>query len=244
MLSAALTLLRLQGATADLTPGLSVDNAESNYSGVVGAIAGAGKIEVHADGFRSSEAQVLALLLTNKFDLKHYQVIAEKYNIKLFTNQENFLEFAQTHARSKDEIDELVEHKEIDSKLSSSLSTNRPRATAWQSFRLGFILNFLPCFLGFVLLWLIKDSAAENLGFCIWFVLLASGYLSTGYAFLYSVVKRPVKFSEYFVLKYLFAGTIIVLTVFSIVSVIVFYPIIQDNKAKKIAAEEAKVFKT
>lgn len=40
----------------------TLEKSEKSYSGVLGAILGAGSTELHEDGFRSSEAQIIALL--------------------------------------------------------------------------------------------------------------------------------------------------------------------------------------
>lgn len=73
----------------------SVRDAQNNYSfstTIVGAIAGAGTLELHASGFRAEQAQILALLVEKK-QVSSLKKISEKYNIPIFTEEGEFLAF-------------------------------------------------------------------------------------------------------------------------------------------------------
>lgn len=66
---------------------------------ISGAIAGAGKIQLHSKGFRSKEAQVLCLYVYENFSIrKIYQVekVAKNFQIPVFYNKEKMLSFVCT----------------------------------------------------------------------------------------------------------------------------------------------------
>lgn len=83
-------------------------DAEKNYRGVIGAIAGAGDIRLHKKGFRSSEAQILALLSFNKISKKDSSLlkeISDRYQVPLFKNKEAFFEFIAPYMLVNENID-------------------------------------------------------------------------------------------------------------------------------------------
>ena len=81
---------------------------DTTYGGVCGAIAGAGKVELHGDGFRSSEAQIIALLAVapNKYNSysSYYskdelKEIEATYGVPVFTDKKEFLKYVRTKAK-------------------------------------------------------------------------------------------------------------------------------------------------
>lgn len=79
----------------------SLKKANKNYQGIVGAIAGAGRVELHYDGFRSSEAQIIALLLPPKTTIssKLVEKLADNYNLQVFENKKDFTRFVKSKTR-------------------------------------------------------------------------------------------------------------------------------------------------
>lgn len=102
------------------------DNKTSNYNGVIGSIAGAGKVELHSQGFRSQKAQIIALYVEKEKDLKRYRPIAETYGVPIFSGEkEAFEEFSKQHATS---IHDIKEFNNSESKGSSDSFV--PQATS------------------------------------------------------------------------------------------------------------------
>lgn len=67
------------------------DADKSGYNGIIGAFAGAGKMELHSVGFRSAEAQIIALY--SKTTSSSKQAIAKRYDVPLFSKKKAFLDY-------------------------------------------------------------------------------------------------------------------------------------------------------
>lgn len=87
------------GFNAWFTP---ADNHSSGYHGVVGAIAAAGKVELHPTGFRSSEAQVIALHIDKGYRKDIAEKISQRYRIPVFDKEDDFLDFVKSFERKLD----------------------------------------------------------------------------------------------------------------------------------------------
>ena len=69
-------------------------NSEYNTKGCLfGAIAGAGQARIHRDGFRTSEAQVLALFSEDESQYELNKKVAERYGVPLFDDKKRFEEY-------------------------------------------------------------------------------------------------------------------------------------------------------
>lgn len=81
----------------------SLRKANKNYNGIIiGAIAGAGRVELHYDGFRSSQAQIIALLVApyrSATSLKFVEEIGDKYNVPVFENKKDFKRFVKSKTK-------------------------------------------------------------------------------------------------------------------------------------------------
>ena len=71
------------------------DNEESHYDGITGFVAGAGRVEVHPQGFRSSEAQILALFMSKKDYLRCGDKFCSYYGVPVFVNKIKFLKYCE-----------------------------------------------------------------------------------------------------------------------------------------------------
>lgn len=86
----------------------SLDDAEMYHQqrsedvSIVGAIAGAGKIQFHHKGFRAAEAQVLALFAETSKKALRLQRISKTYNVPIFQNKQEFLDFVSSCVQSID----------------------------------------------------------------------------------------------------------------------------------------------
>lgn len=71
------------------------DALEGPYEGVLGVIAGAGEVRVHDVGFRSSEAQPIALLINTPYKKERESInkAAKKYLIPVFCSQKELNKF-------------------------------------------------------------------------------------------------------------------------------------------------------
>lgn len=69
---------------------------------VVGAIAGAGKMQFHQKGFRAAEAQIIALFAETSKKSLRFQRISEAYEIPVFQDKQEFLGFVSSYARNID----------------------------------------------------------------------------------------------------------------------------------------------
>ena len=81
------------GFNAWFTP---ADNSVSGYSGVTGAIAAAGDVQLHPTGFRSSEAQVIALCIEGRYRKDLAEKISHRYKIPVFDREEDFIDFVNS----------------------------------------------------------------------------------------------------------------------------------------------------
>ena len=84
------------------------DNKTSHYKGITGAFAGAGRVQMHKDGFRSSEAQILALLASRQSQADGLAGIADKYGIPVFTDEQEFYDFVTSKALLLDDMEEAL----------------------------------------------------------------------------------------------------------------------------------------
>lgn len=74
---------------------------------IVGSIAGSGRVELHADGWRSEKAVILGLCNLpemNNFD-EHIQSISEFYNIPVFDNEQDLGDHSLQYASTPEEVE-------------------------------------------------------------------------------------------------------------------------------------------
>ena len=72
---------------------------------VTGAIAGAGETRVHSSGFRSAEAQIIALLVPNGGDQKGL----DRYGVPVFDSEEKFLEYTEQFQTENKRVEKIKE---------------------------------------------------------------------------------------------------------------------------------------
>lgn len=102
-----------------------IGKAERNYQGVIGAVAGAGKTELHNEGFRSSEAQILCLFSEERS--AELEKISKKYGVPVFSDRQEFLDYLILFRESTKRV---IEDFELDTTYESETPPAAPVAAS------------------------------------------------------------------------------------------------------------------